>query len=391
MNVTLNARRLELGFPACLEADFPIETKLASAAVESVLRATSSGNLEPLARRSPALKDVDWSVYLRCSIARMAHVLAGLSRRGVTGARVLDVGSYFGNVSLMLAAAGHRVHAVDSYQAYEGAFAGPQSLMRDAGVQVQDFAEVGFDLRGLDTSSFDVVVCLGVVEHVPHTPRLLLESLNRVLVPGGHLVLDTPNHAYLYNRQRLASGESVMAPIQAQYYSDIPFEGHHREYTPSEMAWILSQIGHTDIDIELFNYSVYALGVIEGRDLENFWMMVLDPAMREIIMTFSRKSAAQTCILPERPSWRDSFREAEPSWVARVPFGIQGQTREIEARAEIAARRTFDRLAHEIAARDRTIADLNVEIGELQRERDRRLGERVKRYWRRLIGGGPRH
>ncbi len=217
MNKSLERDRVVLPFPSCLEADFPSEVPLASAAVERVLNAAAGANLEPLARRSPALAGNDWSVYLQCSIARMAHVLSALSRRGVTHARILDVGSYFGNVSLMLATAGHDVHAVDSYRAYEGAFGGVERVLRQAGVAIHDFADVGYDLAGLGEQPFDAVVCLGVVEHIPHTPRSLLESLNRVLAPGGHLVLDTPNHAYVYSRQRLAAGDSVMAPIAAQY------------------------------------------------------------------------------------------------------------------------------------------------------------------------------
>ena len=129
MNESLERDRVVLPFPSCLEADFPSEVPLASAAVERVLNAAAGANLEPLARRSPALAGNDWSVYLQCSIARMAHVLSALSRRGVTHARILDVGSYFGNVSLMLATAGHDVHAVDSYRAYEGAFGGVERVL----------------------------------------------------------------------------------------------------------------------------------------------------------------------------------------------------------------------------------------------------------------------
>jgi len=378
---------ISLEFPRCLEVDFPDEIALASTAVERVLDASAGANLEPLVRRSPALKDNDWSVYLRCSVARMAHVLGALSRRGVHGARILDVGSYFGNVSLMLASAGHRVEAVDSYRAYESAFAGCQNLMRAAGITIHDFADVGYDLRGFDGGTFDAVICLGVIEHVPHTPRLLLESLNRVLTRDGYLVLDTPNQAYLYTRQRLASGESVMAPIAAQYASDIPFEGHHREYIPPELLWMLQQIGHTEVEIELFNYSVYALGAIDGRDVDNFWAMTLDPAMREIIMTISRKTGALAEAASASADWRQHFVETEPHWLACVPEQVRARQRQVEAAAEIAAQRTFENLVDEIATRDRTIAELHRHIGWLQRERDARLDERLKRYWRRVFGG----
>lgn len=41
------------------------------------------------------------------------------------------------------------------------------------------------------SGSFDVVLCTEVMEHVPNPARLLSE-VNRVLRPGGHLVLTTP-------------------------------------------------------------------------------------------------------------------------------------------------------------------------------------------------------
>ncbi len=152
---------------------------------------------------------------------------------------------------------------------------------------------------------------------------------------------------------------------------------------------MLSQIGHADIEIELFNYSLYALGAVEGRDAENFWAMVLDPAMREVIMSISRKASALPS--PDGLSWRDCFRETERQWIQQVPPEELSRRRDIEATAEIAARRTFERLADGIAARDRTISELSEQIGALQRERDARLGERVKRYWRRLRAPGGRN
>lgn len=41
-------------------------------------------------------------------------------------------------------------------------------------------------------NSFDYIVCSEVVEHVPEREKMISE-FNRVLAPGGHLVLTTPN------------------------------------------------------------------------------------------------------------------------------------------------------------------------------------------------------
>jgi SAM-dependent methyltransferase len=128
-----------------------------------------------------------------------------------------------------------------------------------------------------------------VVEHIPHTPRPLLESIDRLLAPGGVLVMDTPNLAYLYNRLKLSRGESIMAPLRSQYYTELPFEGHHREYTEDEVRWMLEQLGHEDVAITTFNYSIYGLESVSGDDLINLRRMEADPALREIILSRSRK------------------------------------------------------------------------------------------------------
>ena len=98
------------------------------------------------------------------------------------------------------------------------------------------------------------MLCMGVIEHIPHTPRLLLDTLTRVLKPGGILILDTPNLAYLYKRLALLDGGTIFCPMAQQYYTELPFEGHHREYIVDEIAWMLNAAGHEPIshgDVQL--------------------------------------------------------------------------------------------------------------------------------------------
>jgi hypothetical protein len=106
--------------------------------------------------------------------------------------------------------------------------------------------------------------------------------------------MDTPNLVHLYNRQKFERGESVMPAIATQFYAEVPFQGHHREYTVAELVWMLDEIGHTDMSVELFNYSVYGNAQLRGRDVDNYWAMVADPTLREMIMTTSRKPPAGT-------------------------------------------------------------------------------------------------
>src|SRR5262249_19367205 len=186
--------------------------------------------------------------------------------------------------------------------------------------------------------------------------------LDRVLARNGLLVIDTPNLAYLNNRQRLARGESVMADLAAQFHTAVPFRGHHREYVPSELVWMLGEIGHVDVSIELFNYSVYGSTQLHGRDVDNHWAMTAEPSLRELMMSTSRKpgpGATRTSV----GDWRSVYEEHEQVWRRRL--AAAGRPKDADANTEL----TLVRLQEEINRRDRLLAETSAR---LQQEVDRR-------------------
>ena len=281
---------LELDMTATLSAAFPAEYPLAARVTDAVLAPLGQTDLASLARHSPSLKGFEWSYYLRCSACRVVRVQHALALHVPPGGRVLDVGSYFGNFSLAAQAMGFAVEAVDGYAAYDKALAPWEALQREAGIVVHDFINTGYDLGTLGRGRFDAVICGGVVEHIPHTPRMLLETVTSVLRPGGVLILDTPNLAYLYKRLALLEGQSIFAPIAQQYYTELPFEGHHREYTVAEVDWMLQAVGHEVVSIETFNYSAFGQPRLSGDALQYHREMEADPSLREIILAVSRRA-----------------------------------------------------------------------------------------------------
>ena len=392
-----------VNFPACLTVDFPRELPVAEAAVAQVLAAINAGDsFKPLEDCSPGLRGNDWSVYLRCSEARMVHAASLLHRKGITRGRLLDYGAYFGNFALMLKGLGFEVDAVDSYEAYAPSLAPIVSLFNAAGVGVLDFAHVGRDLTGLGPSSYDVVLCMGVIEHVPHTPRVLLEPLNRVLKAGGVLIIDTPNLAQLFNRQRLARGESVMPPVSIQYHADVPFEGHHREYTVDEVVWMAEALGHDVIGVELFNYSVYGQQTLQGRDLTNHWRMAANPTMRELVMVASRKREARAT-KPATADWQAVYEDPESYWRDRLPAIVApeddagilaAETLVVDLQAGVNER---DRMLQDLQSRHHQqhgdvvalmgdVVALMDRLGALQYAFDMTPVERLKRAARRYFG-----
>lgn len=64
-----------------------------------------------------------------------------------------------------------------------------------------------------DDNSFDVVSCQQTIEHVYNT-EVLMEEIKRVLKPGGHLVISTPNMNMWLNR--------IAVPLGFQpFYTDV--------------------------------------------------------------------------------------------------------------------------------------------------------------------------
>jgi 2-polyprenyl-3-methyl-5-hydroxy-6-metoxy-1,4-benzoquinol methylase len=285
--------RMPIDRAAALSASFSAEFPIAEAATDRILKAVAGVDLAALATRSPGLAGFDWDGYLRCSVARVVRVQRVLRERVQPNGQVLDFGSYFGNFALACRASGYRVDAIDAYGEYGAALAPCIALLREAGVGVHDFADAGPGLPQL-ASRYDAVICAGVIEHIPHTPRLVLRAIHSALRPGGVLVLDTPNLAYLYRRLALVNGDTIFTPIAQQFYTDLPFEGHHREYTTDEVRWMLNASGFDVLAVETFNYSVFAQSALTGVHVAYAREMDADPSLREIILAVGVRTASPT-------------------------------------------------------------------------------------------------
>lgn len=263
--------------------------RLIKRAAGEVVATLDGVDLSPMARNSPELEGIDWAPYIRASEIRVARVFRALAAHAPKQARVLDFGSYFGNFAAALAAAGYRVDALD---AYGGPFAGAlepfANIMRNAGCDVRDVGQVGYDLAGLEPQIYDAVLFMGAIEHVPHTPRETLEAIFRVLKPSGVLLLDTPNLGYAYKRRGFVSGETVFPPIKHQFVTELPFFGHHREYLPEEVRWMLEHLGSEVLELDMYNYSFYGMTELRGEHLALARLMREHPQTCELIFAVAR-------------------------------------------------------------------------------------------------------
>jgi SAM-dependent methyltransferase len=96
---------------------------------------------------------------------------------------VLEAGCGAGRFTELLVGAGAHVHAVDLSRAVEA--------NRDNIGTPPNYSVAQADLRALPFApkSFDLVLCLGVLQHTP-SPESSLEALWRQVKPGGLLVID---------------------------------------------------------------------------------------------------------------------------------------------------------------------------------------------------------
>lgn len=222
--------------------------------------------------------------YLNQSIIRVYHLMRELERRGRSGGTLLEVGSFFGQFSLTFQRLGYQVTSIDRYRGYGGAFDGYVSHLRSQGVRLVDTDRDDEDAAIAGLGQFDVVIAMAVIEHIPHTPREFLCMLASHVAPGGVLALDTPNIARYWNRRRMATGLSTHQAIDNQFQSGIPYEGHHREFTAAEMAWMLGQIGCRDVDVRLFDYNLLEYPELWVDQLRAVLDITVDPSLADTVL-----------------------------------------------------------------------------------------------------------
>ncbi|CAM5618114.1 SAM-dependent methyltransferase OS=Streptomyces griseomycini OX=66895 GN=FHS37_000655 PE=4 SV=1 [Streptomyces griseomycini] len=103
------------------------------------------------------------------------------------------------------------------------------------------------------SASADAVLFSEVVEHLVD-PDAALDEIRRVLRPGGHLMLSTPNLAAWYNRVLLAAGvQPVFSEVSLRGIHGRPGRevvGHLRLYTARALREFVAASGFTVVRLE---------------------------------------------------------------------------------------------------------------------------------------------
>jgi SAM-dependent methyltransferase len=143
--------------------------------------------------------------------------------------------------------------------------------------------------------AFVVVLCCEILEHLQHDPLAALREINRVLRPGGALIVTTPNVGRLENVARLLAGENLYDP----YSGYGPYGRHNREYTPGEVRRLLEYAGFaTDV---AFTADVHANHAGWFTPLAQCHAVLKrTEALGQYIFVRARKTQAPR---PKRPTW----------------------------------------------------------------------------------------
>jgi SAM-dependent methyltransferase len=94
---------------------------------------------------------------------------------------------------------------------------------------------------------FTTVLCCELIEHLTEDPMHLMSEINRIVKPGGHLVLTTPNIASLHGIAAVLEGFHpgiFTAYIRPRNDEEVEAR-HNREYTPKEIQRLLENSGFT--------------------------------------------------------------------------------------------------------------------------------------------------
>lgn len=91
--------------------------------------------------------------------------------------------------------------------------------------------------------SFSTVLCCELLEHLSDDPMFLMCEVNRILKPGGHLVLTTPNIGSLRAISAILQGYHPGFFPQYLKPSATDEARHNREYTPKEIMLLYLDAG----------------------------------------------------------------------------------------------------------------------------------------------------
>jgi SAM-dependent methyltransferase len=214
---------------------------------------------------------------------RVAQILDPLPR-----GRLLDVPSGQGALSARLKNAGFHVRACDLYP----------ELFRLPDIEVRRG-----DLSGTlpyANGEFDYVVCLEGLEHIEN-PHQAIREFARLLVPGGHLIISTPNILNVEERAKwlLYGYTSHFKPISAEHIEMRRQESGGKE----EVTLHINPIAYTELRYILEKCGFTVVQVCKDRPKRLLWLYAPLVALIRLVGWFTPAHR-------RRERWTDQLQSA---------------------------------------------------------------------------------
>ncbi len=174
-------------------------------------------------------------------IARYRHTLQALPADPTGELKILDLGAGRQWLPFYEIVLGYRNLTVNTKYPDSSEWTGSLDVsgVDDAHVDVSVF-DVEQDLFPHADHEFDVVCCFELLEHLAIDPMHMMAEIQRVLKPGGILVLTTPNVVRSSNVVSMLLGEH---PYSWSPYNGFDTNRHNREYTPHEIGLLMKSAG----------------------------------------------------------------------------------------------------------------------------------------------------
>jgi len=193
--------------------------------------------------------------YVETHRTRLEIILA-MTPAGGPQDRILEMGAYLQITPALKTRLG--------YGEVRGCYLGPaghtehHELVSEEGESFQcdvDLFDAEQDPFPYPDGWFTTVLCCELLEHLARDPMHMMVEINRVLRPGGHLLLTTPNIASLRSIAAILQGYHPGLFTHYVHPDKAAMEPrHYREYTPTEIRRLLEDAGFTVIKLETGPY-----------------------------------------------------------------------------------------------------------------------------------------
>lgn len=250
--------------------------------VEDVLRFWTPEMQEEISRHNAGWRTgrIDFGGYLRSSELRYWYAFDMVSRSCLIDTWC-DIGGFFGAYPLTLRRLGVTVAMTEALKYYSDSFSPLFAYLREEGIEILDHDP--FETVALSGRRFDVVSAMAVLEHYPHSPKRFLDSMRSAVAPSGCLYIEVPNIAFWPRRLALLKGRSPLPPVEDKYQSEVPFTGHHHEYTMRELHQLAALSDLRVVEREYFNYSFVGPWFKRFVSDPFLTLMSCNPSMRECL------------------------------------------------------------------------------------------------------------